>query len=128
MESWRSVVVIPCPKEAVASGHFPQLNLIGFPTSSISKSILSVTPIFDKNNLNFSSPTFWPILTEPIFPDRIKICSAVKFEGILLSYSLIGNPAQVRDFGKSTNFVWGSRIFSSKAAANVKVLKTEPNS
>ena len=49
---------MPCPKDAVASGHFPQLNLIGLPTSSISKSILSKTPSFDKNNLNFFSPTF----------------------------------------------------------------------
>ena len=72
---------------------------MGFPTSSISKLISSKTPSFDKNDLNFSSPIFWPILTEPIFPDRIKICSAVKFEGILLSYSLIINPAQVNDFG-----------------------------
>ena len=106
----------------------PQLNLIGWPISSISKSIFSRTPILYKKDLNFSNPTNWPILTEPIFPDRIKICSAVKFEGILSSYSLIGNPAQVNDFGKSTNSVSGSIIFSSKAAAKVKVLNTEPNS
>jgi hypothetical protein len=48
--------------------------------------------------------------------------------GILLSYSLIGNPAQVKDFGKSVNLVSGSMIFSSKAAAIVNVLNTEPNS
>ena len=63
-----------------------------------------------------------------MFPDLIKICSAVKLDGILLSYSLIGKPAQVNDFGRSINSVWGSIIFESKAAANVKVLKTEPNS
>ena len=121
-------MVIPWPKEAVANGHLPQLNSIGFPTSSNSKVIFFKTPIVDKNDLNFSSPSFWPILTEPIFPERIKISSAVKFEGILLSYSLIGNPAQLSDFGKFENFVWGSIIFSLNAAANVKVLKTEPNS
>ena len=82
----------------------------------------------DKNSLNFSSPTFWPILTEPIFPDLIKISSAVKFDGILSSYSLIGNPAQGKDFGKFINSVSGSKIPLSKAAASVKVLKTEPNS
>ncbi len=63
-----------------------------------------------------------------MFPDLIKICSAVKLEGILSSYSLIGNPAQVIDFGKLGNSVSGSIIYSSKAAARVKVLKTEPNS
>ena len=72
--------------------------------------------IFSKKNLNFSTPIFCPILTDPILPDLIKICSAVKSEGILLSYSLIGNPAQVKDFGKSANSVCGSIIFSSKAA------------
>ena len=85
-------------------------------------------PILDRNNLNFSSPICWPILTEPIFPDLIRICSAVKSDGILSSYSLIGNPAQVNDFGKSLYSVSGSIIFSSKAAAKVKVLKTDPNS
>ena len=119
---------MPWPNEAVASGHFPQLNFIGFPTSSISKLISFKTPSFDKNNLNLSSPTFWPILTEPILPDRIKICSAVKSEGIFSSYSLIGNPAQVIDLGKLLNFVSGSIIFSSNEAASVYVLKTEQNS
>ena len=46
---------MPWPKEAVASGHFPQLNLIGFPTSSMSKFISPKTPTFVKNDLNFSS-------------------------------------------------------------------------
>ena len=52
---------MPWPEEAVASGHFPQLNLIGFPTSSISKLISSKTPIFDKNNLNLSN-VHWKII------------------------------------------------------------------
>jgi len=38
-----------------------------------------------------------------MFPDLIKISSAVKFEGIFLSYSLIGNPEHVNDFGKLVN-------------------------
>ena len=63
-----------------------------------------------------------------MFPDLIKICSAVKLEGILSSYSLIGNPAQVKNFGRSINSVSGSIIFSSNAAARVNVLKTDPNS
>ena len=46
------VVVIPWPYEAVASGHLPQLNFIGLPTSSISKSIFSRIPSFDKKSLN----------------------------------------------------------------------------
>ena len=37
-------------------------------------------------------------------------------------------PAQVKDFGKSLNSFSGSRIFSLKADAKVKVLKTDPNS
>ena len=78
----------------VASLHFPHLNEMGWPTSSISNSILFKTPIFFKNNLNLSIPSFCPILTEPIFPDLIKICSAVKSFGILSSYSPIGLPAQ----------------------------------
>ena len=121
-------MVIPCPNDAVASGHLPQVNLIGLPTSSISKLIFSKTPSFDKNKLNFFSPNCCAILTEPIFPERTKICSAVKSDGILLSYSRIGNPAQVSDFGKSKNSVSGFIIFSFKAAAIVKVLKTDPNS
>ena len=120
--------MIPWPKEAVARGHLPQLNFNGFPISWISKFISSKRPILDKNDSNFFSPIFWAILTEPIFPDRINIWSAVKFVGISSSYSLILNPAQVNDFGKSTNSVSGSIIFSLKAAAKVKVLKTEPNS
>ena len=38
--------------------HFPHLKFRGFPTSSISKSIFFNKPSFDKNNLNFSCPTF----------------------------------------------------------------------
>ena len=47
-----------------------------------------------KKSLNLSIPTFCAILTEPIFPDLIKICSAVKSVGISSSYSPIGLPAQ----------------------------------
>ena len=85
-------------------------------------------PSFDKNSLNFSSPTFCAILTDPMFPDLIKISSVVKFDDILLSYSLIENPAHFKDFGKLRNFVSGSIICSFKPAATVKVLKTEPYS
>ena len=74
---------MPCPYEAVANLHFPNLNGIGSPTSSISKSILSKIPIFSKNNFNLSISNFCPILTEPIFPDLIKISSTVKSDGIL---------------------------------------------
>ena len=123
-----NVVVIPCPKDAVANGHFPQLNFIGTPTSSMSKLIDPVIPIFCKKDLNFSSPIAWPIRTEPIFPERTRICSSVKFEGISLLYSLIGNPAHVIDFGKLINSLSGSKIFSLNAAAIVKVLNTDPNS
>jgi hypothetical protein len=49
-------------------------------------------PTFSKNDSNFSGPIFWAILTDPILPDLIKICSAVRSFGILLSYSLIGKP------------------------------------
>ena len=105
--------MIPWPKEAVANGHFPQLKFNGFPTSSISNFISPKIPRLFKKSLYFSIPIFWPILTEPIFPDRIKICSAVKFEGIFSSCSLMGNPAQVIDLGKLLNFVSGSIIFSS---------------
>ena len=94
----------------------------------MSKLIFFNIPSLDKNNLYLSSPTFCPILTEPIFPDLIRISSAVNWEGISLSYSLIGNPAQVNDFGKFLNSVLGSMIFSFNAAASVNVLKIEPNS
>ena len=99
MDIWSNVVVIPCPKDAVDKGNLPQLNLIGFPTSSKSNSIFSITPSFFKYDLKFSTPNFCAILTDPMLPDLTNICSAVKFEGILLSYSLMGKPAQVIDFG-----------------------------
>ena len=44
------MVVIPCPKEEVASLHLPHLNGIGSPISSISKLILSKIPIFVKKS------------------------------------------------------------------------------
>ena len=65
---------------------------------------------------------------EPIFPDLIKICSAVKSEGISLSYSPIDLPAHVIFFGRSLNSVSGSMTSSFNPAAIVKVLKTEPSS
>ena len=81
-------------KKIFDKGFTELADVIGWPTSSISNSILFKTPIFFKNNLNLSIPSFCPILTEPIFPDLIKICSAVKSFGILSSYSPIGLPAQ----------------------------------
>ena len=85
-------------------------------------------PIFSKKDLNFSIPNFCPILTEPMFPDLIKICSAVKSDGILLSYSFIVYFEQEICFFKFKNSVSGSIIPSSNPAAIVKVLNTEPNS
>ena len=73
-------------------------------------------------------PTFSAILTEPIFPDLIKISSAVKSDGILSSYSDIEFPAHVILFLRSLNSVSGSITLYCKPAANVRVLKTEPNS
>ena len=128
MANCNGVVVIPCPKAAVASLHFPHLKEIGFPTSSISKSILFKSPSFCKKDENFSKPTSCAILTDPIFPDRIKICSTVRSVGILLSYSLIGLFAHSRVLGKFLNSVLGSISASFIPAAIVKVLKTEPNS
>ena len=63
-----------------------------------------------------------------MLPERIKICSAVRSLGIFLSYSFIRKPAHFNDTGKSLNSESGSINFSSKAAASVNVLKTEPNS
>ena len=116
-------MVIPCPNETVASLHFPHLNVIGSPTSSISKSILFKTPIFSKKNLSLSISNFCPILTDAIFPDLIKISSTVKSAGILSLYSPIVCPAQLIDFGKSKNCVFISIKFSSNPAAIVNVLK-----
>ena len=87
-------MVIPCPKDDVASLHFPHLKLIGCPTSSISNSIFSKIPILSKNFLYLSNPIFCPILTDPILEDLIKISSAVNVEGSLSSYSDIIFPAQ----------------------------------
>ena len=74
----------------------------------MSNSILFKTPIFFKKSLSFSIPTFCPILTEPIFPDLINICSAVKSDGILSSYSPMDLPAQVIFFFRPINDVSGS--------------------
>ena len=94
----------------------------------MSKSIGLNIPTFFKKDLCFSGPTNWAILTEPILPDLIKICSAVRSEGILLSYSPILCLSQRIDFGKSKNSVSGFIKSSFKALANVNGLKTEPSS
>ena len=122
------MVVIPWPNEDVASLHLPHIKSRGWPTSSISNSILFNIPIFSKNNLNFSIPNFCAIFIDPILDDLTKICYAVSFYGIFLSYSSIEYPAQISFFSKFLNSVFGSTMPSSNAAANVKVLKTEPSS
>ena len=124
----KAVVLIPWPKDAVASLHFPHTNFLGGATSSISNSILLNTPIFSKKDLSFSIPNFCPILTEPIFPDLIKISSTVKFGGILLSYSPMVCFPQRIFFSKFKNSVSVSINLSCNPAATVKVLNTEPNS
>ena len=63
-----------------------------------------------------------------MFPDLIIICSAVKSDGILLSYSPILSLPHWIDFGKSTNSVSDFIKFSFKALANVNGLKTESSS
>ena len=73
-------------------------------------------------------PTFSAIRTEPIFPDLIKISSAVKSDGILSSYSDIELPAQVILFLRFLNSVSVSITSYCNPAANVNVLKTDPNS
>ena len=81
-----------------------------------------------KKFLNLSIPIFWPILTEPIFPDLIKISSTVKFVGKFLSYSLIGKPAHESSFFKFKNCVSGSIKPSFIPAAIVNALNTDPSS
>ena len=63
-----------------------------------------------------------------MFPDLIIICSAVKSDGILLSYSPILFLPHWIDFGKSMNSVSGFIKSSFKALANLNGLKTEPSS
>ena len=116
-------MVIPCPNETVASLHFPHLKGIGSPTSSMSKSILFKTPTFSKNNFNLLISSFWPILTEPILPDLIKICSTVRSDGIFLSYSEMIFFPHFNFFFKFKNSVSISIKPSSSPAATVKVLK-----
>ena len=60
---------MPCPNETVASLHFPHLKGIGSPTSSISKSILLKTPIFSKNDFNYSKAK---IFLETCFENGLK--------------------------------------------------------
>ena len=69
MASCRSVVVIPWPNETVKSLHFPQLKGIGVPISVISNLMSPSIPIWFKKFLILSIPSFWPILTDPIFPE-----------------------------------------------------------
>ena len=63
-----------------------------------------------------------------MFPDLIKISSAVKSVGILSSYSDIELPAHIILFLRSLNSVSGSTTLYCKPAASVNVLKTDPNS
>ena len=123
------VVEIPCPNETVSNLQpWYQLIDLGLPTSSISNCILFNIPIFSKNNLKFSGPIFWAILTDPTFPYLIKICSAVKSEGISSLYSPILCLSHFIDLGKSKNSVSGSIKSLFNALAKVKGLKTEPSS
>ena len=96
------------------------------PISSMSKSKVLSKPKSFKNFLNFSCPTFCAILTDPILPDLIKICSAVKSDGILSSYSPIRNLLQYIFFLSFLNSVSGSINPSFKPAAYVNVLNTDP--
>ena len=74
-----------------------------------------------KKFFNLLISNFCPILTEPIFPDLIRISSTVKSEGISSSYSEITLFPHFNFFSKFKNLVCGSINFSSKAAAIVKV-------
>ena len=130
MANCKIVVAIPCPNEMVSNLQ-PSCQSIGcgLPTSSISKSILSKIPILFRNDLCFSTPIFFAILTAPTFPDFIKICSTVKSYGILSSYSLMWwFFPQLIVFFESKNSVSASINPSLIPEAIVKVLKTEPNS
>ena len=82
-----------------------------------------------KNVLCFSIPTFLAILIDPIFPDFTKICSTVKSDGILSSYSpMVWSSPQLIVFLESKNSVSGSINPSFIPEAIVNVLKTEPSS
>ena len=105
--SCKSVVAIPCPNATVASLHLPHFPICVVPISSVSNVSWFNIPIFTKKSSKLSIPTFWAIRTDPIFPDLIKICSAVKFEGILLSYSSIEFLLQVIFFFRPVNSVFG---------------------
>jgi len=67
-------------------------------------------------------------LIAPIFEDLIRICSALKFLGILLLYSLIDFPPQIIFSGRFVKIVFGFIFSVSNPAAIVNVLKTEPSS
>ena len=111
----------------MASLHLPHLNEIGVPISSKSKLIVSKSSNEFKKSLYFSTPIFWAIRTAPIFDDRIKICSVLKFFGNL-SCSLIVFLSQLILLSKFLNTVSVSINLFSKPAAIVKVLNTEPSS
>ena len=122
------MVVIPWPYADVANLHLPHLNGIGFPTSSISNCILFNKSNFSRKFLKFTKPTFWAILIEPIFPDLINISSAVRLDGISVSYSEIDLPAHFIFFGRFLKRVSSWITFSWSPAASVNVLKTDPSS
>ena len=63
-----------------------------------------------------------------MFPDLIKISSAVRSEGIFSSYSLIIFFPHLILFSKFLNSVLLFMLSLLNAAAKVKVLKTDPNS
>jgi len=63
-----------------------------------------------------------------MLPDLIKICSAVRSEGIFSSYSPIVYLLQEIFFSKFLNSVSGFIMPSFKPTAYVNVLKTDPNS
>ena len=79
-EGWKSEVDVSFSKSPISTYiAIKDQNIIGFSS-------------YDSAYLNFLGPIFCAILTDPILPDLIKICSAVRSDGILLSYSLIGKP------------------------------------
>ena len=94
----------------------------------MSKFILLRIPIFSKKAFNLIISNFCPILTDPMFPDLIKICSTVRSDGILLSYSDMLLFPHCNLFSKFKNSVSVLIKPSSNPAATVKVLNTEPNS
>ena len=120
------MVVIPWPYADVANLHFPHLNGIGFPTSSISNCILFNKSKFSRKSLKFSKPTFWAILIEPIFPDLINISSAVRLDGISKSYSEIDLPAHFIFFGKFSELISSEKTEEKENTLAVDSKTSEP--